>query len=244
MKKRSIFIVFLILIFYSIYADFRDDEKPVWGMLNDTAYTLQGGEWNIDLWGPVNWGITDNLQIGTMFWIWFLQIPNLNLKFNLIPESAGLPAFSIGGSYSQFSIMLPLTDSNGNKVDTKVNISWFNIGGYLTKQLTEKLYLSGGYIYNGFNASSSVSTNDFLVFSLTGTGNASKILMDLIIESTKSTRFFTEGVLNLGNNLNFDAGGGVEWAMGDIFRLKIGIYVPVRENLIYLPFIDLHWRFK
>ncbi len=241
-KKIAVFIVLLVVVFFcSIYADFRDDEKPVWGMMNDTAYTLLAGEWNIDLWGPVSYGIFDQLQIGTMFWIWFVQAPNINLKLNIIPETDAMPAFSIGGSFSQFSFSRTSSDDNSN---SNITIRWYNIGGYITKKLTENFYLSGAYIYNGIDASASVSTSDYAILNFTGTANSSKILVDAIIQQGKTTRFFIEGVINLLQKVEYDAGGGIEWAIGDIFRLKIGIYSLIRENLFYLPFIDLHWRFK
>lgn len=247
MKKiLSLITIFLLtLALGNLFADFRDDEKPVWGMLNDTAYTLQGGEWNIDLWGPVTYGIFDNFQIGTLFWLWFAQMLNFNGKINIIPETQAMPAFSVGGSYAQLSFTIEKTnESTGNKEKSNVTLKWYQIGGYLTKQLSETLYLSGAYIYNGVDASASLSTSDTPVVSITGTGNASKVLLDLIIESSKSTRFSLEGVANIGNKVEFDAGGGIEWAMGDVFRLKIGIYTVIRDNLFYIPFIDLHWRFK
>ncbi|GEM_PF-6504960 len=242
MKKIKVcMVLFFLLFFCSIYADFRDDEKPVWGMMNDTAYTLSSGEWNIDLWGPISYGIFDQLQIGTIFWIWFAQMPNVNLKLNIIPETDLMPAFSISGSFSQFSFSTNSSDNNSN---SNVTIRWYNIGGYTTKKLTESFYLSGAYIYNGIDASTSISSSDNAILNYTGTANSSKILLDAIIQQGKITRFFIEGVINLLQKVEYDAGGGIEWAIGDIFRLKIGIYTLVRENLFYLPFIDLHWRFK
>jgi hypothetical protein len=243
-KTLSLTIIFL-LILANLFADFRDDEKPVWGMLNDTAYTLKAGEWNIDLWGPVTYGIFDNFQLGTLFWLWFAQMPNFNGKINIIPETDAMPAFSVGGSYAQFSFTIEKTNEiTGNKEKSNVTLKWYQIGGYLTKQLSEKLYLSGAYIYNGVDASASLSTNDSPVLNITGTGNASKALLDLIIETAKNARVSLEGVANIGNKVEFDAGAGVEWAMGDVFRLKLGIYTALRDNLFYIPFVDLHWRFK
>lgn len=239
MKKRAIFVVFLMLIFCIIYADFRDDELPVWGMINDTAYILQEGEWNIDLWGPVSLGLFNIFQINTNFWLWFPQIPNVNLKFNILKESDNLPALSIGGSYMQFTHTIKRDDK-----DIQNTVKWYHLGGYISKKLTQTFYLSGAYVFNGVNTPNEITTEDLFLLAIIGTKDSSKILLDFIIETGKIARFYLEGVLNLGNKVEPDAGMAIEWALGDIFRLKLGIYVPIRENTFYLPFIDLHWRFK
>lgn len=239
MKKGVIFIVFLILIFSSIYADFRDDERPVWGMLNDTAYILQAGEWNIDLWGPISLGLFNIFQINTNFWLWFPQVPNVNLKCNIIKESDVLPAFSIGGSYMQFTHTIKRNDE-----DIQNTLKWYHFGGYISKQFTPTMYLSGAYIYNGIYTPNELTLDDILLLAVIGTKSSSKILLDFIIQTGKIARFYLNGVLNLGDKVEPDAGFGIEWALGDIFRLKIGIYVPMREKLYYFPFFDLHWRFK
>jgi len=243
MLKRTAAIVALSLAIgtSSAWAEFRPDEKPVWGMLNDTAYTLNGGEWNIDLWGPVTYGIVDGLQVGSMFWVWFAQIPNVNAKWNFIPESDFFPALSVGGSYYSFSIKLSDDDSNS---DADISVSWYTLSAHVSKQLSQNMYLSGAYIYNGLDSSASLSTEDSAILNLSGTASGSKAVVSLVTDMSKSARFSAEIAANIAEEVNFDAGAGFEWAMGDAFRLKVGVDVLLRESPFYIPFVDLHWRFK
>lgn len=228
----------------AVMAEFNEGELPVWGMINDTAYTLNEGEWNIDLWGPVTYGVVDGLQVGSVFWFWFAQIPNVYGKFNLLQEGPGIPAISLGGFYRNFSF----TNTSGSE-DVKVSINWYGIQAMLSKQLSETLYLSGGYIYNGVDGSGSFSVDDSPFLSISGSGNSHQGVASLVTQMSKRTRFSVEVLADINDNLgetnvDFAAGGGFEWAMGKTFRLKIGVFSYFREEPFYVPFLDLHWRFK
>lgn len=225
----------------SAWAEFKETEKPVWGMLHETAYTLQGGEWNIDLWGPVTYGVIDNLQVGTMFWVWFAQVPNINAKWTLLPESEAFPAIGVSGSFYNFSLNLEDEDSNDS---FKTSISIFGLAAHISKQLSQTLYLTGSYVYNGVQSSSTLSSEDNYILNYTGTNSSSSIVGSIVADMSRSARFSAEVAALLSDTVNFNAGVGFEWAMGDTFRLKLGVDGLIRDSLYYVPFIDLHWRFK
>jgi hypothetical protein len=192
----------------------------------------------VDLWGPISYGIIDQLQVGTMIWVWFLQVPNANLKFNIIPESEVFPAITARGFFSNFSV----TNSN----DDKISINWYTVSAHISKQVAANWSLSAAYTYNGFDASASISSDDSPIINLSGNGNRSGVTLAAIASMSPIARFFAEGSAWFSEGeTNYDAGGAFEWAFGKIFRLKVGIYAFIGDpNIVYLPVIDLRWRFK
>lgn len=233
-----------VLSAFPVRAEFREDEKPVWGMLNETAYTLKGGEWNLDLWGPITYGIVDGLQVGSIFWVWFAQIPNVNAKWNFLPESEMVPAVSIGGSY--YSMTFKLEDIFTHDT-TDVNIGFYNAAAFISKQITPKFALSGGYIYTGIGATlSNYNTADNWLFkNLTGSVRLNTGFVNAVVDMSPSARLSVEAAAHTASPKTlYDAGLGFEWALSEIFRLKVGVDCLFLDKLQYVPFLDLHWRFK
>lgn len=245
MLKRLILFVFIVfLIVPVLFADFVEGEKPVWAVNSDTAYCLDGGEWSIDFSGPITYGIIDGLQVGTYFWVWFAQIPSVYAKWNFINETDTFPAIAIGGKFLQ------AVAENSSKT-AKLTVQYFNISGYVSKKINEKLYLTGSYTYNKVNFSS--SSEDFDNFILTTlhnvTGNEdptsiSNITASLIYQMSKSTRFLFEGAANIYNKASYYISPGFEWALGDMFRLKLSVFTFTGENPVYWPYINMRLRFK
>lgn len=240
MQKKVMLLVLTVLLLTSgkVFAGYHENEKPVWTMVNDTAYTLNQGEWNLDLGGPVTYGISDNFQIGSIFWFWFAQIPNVYAKYTLLEEGPANPAISIGGFYRGFSF----DDSDNNSV----TLNWFGMEAFATKELSPGFYLNGGYSYNGLNASGSLGMDDFILLSWSGTSDTHRFIAGLINQLSANSRFYAEAVANTSiEDVGFSAGGGFEWAMGEMFRLKLGVYTFLNSDTpFYIPFINLYWRFK
>ncbi len=236
MKKKTALLV-IVTIFIAvlpIFAEFNENEKPLWGMWEDIAYNLHGGEFDMDIYGPINYGIIDNLQIGTEFWIWILQVENVNAKINILPESEIFPAISVGGSYFRFSSWI---------LDTNSSIGCYDFAAYITKQITPKFYINALYKYNGL---SELSDNTFIEM-VSGGADNSEVGLSIISEPSKIMRFSMETTADMMNSkVSFNAGMGCEFAVGDVTRIKIGIYsFGINEqNPIYFPFIDFHWRFS
>lgn len=245
MVKRIFMLIFIAFFAFSyVNADFLEGEMPVWAINSDTAYGLQGGEWSIDISGPVTYGIIDGLQVGTYFWVWFAQIPSIYAKWNFIKETETMPALAIGGKFLQ------AIAENTSKT-AKLTVQYFNISGYASKKLSDNLYLTASYTYNKVNFSTSSDEFDnFLLDALHSiTGNEdptsiSNITASLIYQMSKSTRFMFEGAANIYNEAAYYISPGFEWALGDMFRLKLAVITFLGESNIYWPFLNMRFRFK
>lgn len=243
--KKLVFIVFLVFFVSSAaLSDFVEGEMPVWAVNSDTAYGLQGGEWSIDFSGPITFGVIDGLQVGTIFWPWFAQILNGYGKWNFIKETESFPALAIGGKFMQATV------ENTSKT-AKLTIQYFNISGYVSKKLSDNLYLTGSYTYNKFNFStSSEDIDNFILDALKNiTGqedptSISNITASLIYQMSKSTRFLLEGAANIYDKAYYYASPGFEWALGDVFRLKLSVSTVFGEKSYYIPYINMRLRFK
>lgn len=232
MKKALVACLIVFAFSAGIFADFRADEKPVWNFYSPTAYTLKGGEWNLDLWGPITYGIGDFMQVGTNFWLWFPQYLNVNAKINILPEGDFVPAFSVGGSYGQIG---------GTNAFRR-----YTLEVMLSKMVTKDVFITGAYNYAGseFTGADSDAAN-YLMDIIFGNRYRSAVALDVTGAFSPFVRGTAQAIVNIGEVINFDVAGGVEFAIGDIFRLKLGITAYIRTpDPGYLPFIDLAWRIK
>jgi len=244
MKRFFICFFTLFLLISCVFADYIEGELPVWAVNSDTAYGLQGGEWSIDFSGPVTYGIIDGLQVGTYFWVWFAQIPSIYAKWNFIQETDSLPALAIGGKFLQAVVENASTTS-------KLTTQYFNISGYVSKKVSENLYLTGSYTYNKFNFSTSSSDFDNFVLKalkdITGQDDPtsiSNITASLIYQMSKSTRFMIEGGANIYDKSYYYGSPGFEWALGDMFRLKLSVLTIFGNTNFYWPYLNMRLRFK
>lgn len=250
MMKKTL-LVLLALAFASVctFADFRQDEKPVIMIHSDTAYTLSQNEWTIDLIGPVSYGILDNLQVGTNFWVWFGQVPNVFAKWNILPEDETLPALSVGGLFGMIS---------GSGTDTvtleeyKVTMMLYNVSAYVTKRFSEQFYANGSYSYNSVNITmegpgESWSLADILNDSLGVSDSTGMHIASLggIYELSTAARLMIEGIgYFYQTSSTFVVSPGFEWAMGDTFRLKLAVTAWLGTTPFYMPYLNLKWRIK
>lgn len=247
MKKTLLVLLALVFASVCVFADFRQDEKPVIMMHADTAYTLSQNEWAIDLIGPVTYGITDNLQVGTNFWVWFGQIPNVYAKWNLLTEDEALPALSLGGLFGMIS-------GSGTEAgqEYKVTMMLYNVSAYVTKRLSEQFYVNGSYSYNSVNITmegpgESWTLSDILNDALGVSDSTGMHIASLggIYELSTAARLMIEGIgYFYQTNSTFVISPGIEWAMGDTFRLKIAVTAWLGAAPFYVPYINLKWRIK
>lgn len=244
MKRLFIIVSALFLFVLCVFADFVEGETPVWVVNSDTAYGLQAGEWSVDFSGPVTYGIIDGLQVGTYFWLWIFQMPSVYAKWNFIQETDAFPAFAVGGKFMQYST------ENESKT-AKLTLQYFNISGYVSKKLSENLYLTGSYTYNKFNFSTSSSEFDDHVINaledITGQEDPtsiSNITGSLIYQMSKSTRMLLEASGNIYEKTAFYMSPGFEWALGDMFRLKLAVMTFFGANNFYWPYLNMRLRFK
>jgi len=253
MAKKFFVAALLVFIFTAcVFADFRKDEDPVTAILCDTAYTLRGGEWNIDLTGPVSYGIIDGLQLWTDLYFYFAQALNLQAKWNVVPDSGSMPALTIGGTIGNASYKQTI-----NSTDVKVNLLFWNLSGYVSKKFNDNLWLSASYTYNKFNitgqsAGNSTSLEDTLK-TITGSddplgvSNASASIVYQISPGARLCLEYLAVIDTLDNNkLNVSSSinPGVTWAFGDSFRLKLFVMTFFGSDTHYFPCVNLAWKIK
>jgi len=244
LKKTVMIIIFVIISAFYSFADYKTGEKPVWGILEDTAYTLKMNEFNIDLWGPVTYGISDNLQIGTMYWIWFAQIANLSAKINILNEKNIIPSISAEAYYSQFSWA------------GKPDDGWYKFSAFASKQLGQQMYLS---LFCGYNLISGKFASDGFSNGYMIDYSADPLLIihapdrwfyagsSYVCNMSKISRFSVEASLDAGYTNCLNIGVGFEFAIGDVLRTKLSLYTFVPFSSApgwILPMIDLYWRFS
>jgi len=234
-----------------LMADFVEGEKPVWAVNSDTAYGLQGGEWSIDFSGPITYGIIDGLQVGTYFWLWIFQTPSVYAKWNFIQETDVFPAIAIGGKFMAFPTIEEEVTEGGSTTKEKLDIQYFNVSGYVSKRIADNFYVTGSYTYNKLNFSTSSEKFDNWLLNIINdvTGkedptSISNITASIIYQMSKSTRFLFEGAANIYDNAYFYMSPGFEFALGDVFRLKLSVLTLFGESNVYYPYLNMRLRFK
>ena len=224
MKKSWILAILLLaFVFYaSAWADYYPNEKPVWGLTQDTAYLLDPGQWYLDVWGWATYGMASNFQMGSNFWLDMAQLVNVYTKLRLVEEGAGNPAISLGASY--YTTLVGM----GSLWDATL---------YLTKTLETDnrwFYASAKYL----NAAATATSSSGSVH-LVG-GNGLNVTLGLINQNAPHWRSFLELAYDSSSSTSATrGGGGFEWAFG-LWRYRLGGYI---SQTFFTLILDLGWRF-
>ncbi len=224
-------VVFLLLVFSStVFAQEGFANRPITNNLwTPTGYTLNKGEFTVGI-GPIGFGVTDNVQVGTNVLLFLFQVPNANLKFNVSKSSTS--AFGVGVDLLHFS--LDIFDGNNDE-----SFTVFSPYASFTNNIGDKtsVHISGQYSFFASDAdiddaeaeSSSLGTSvsGGIEYSFSG---KTKFLADIGYDAT------FEG-LRLGGGVLFG------WTK---FRLKLGVayFNPAGVGDFTLPQIGLWWRFR
>ena len=192
-----------------------------------TGYTLNQREFNIGI-GPVGYGVTPQVQLETNLLLYVVQVPNANLKVNIMRSSHS--ALSVGvfwanfmanydGGRSPFTTLAPyLAFSTKVSQRTAVHIAaqLSHFSGDIDISDTEvESYSSGTSLFGGLEHTVSAKT---------------KFLADIGYDATfKGARL----------------GGAVLFGW-ETFRLKLGVsyFSPKNSPAFTLPVIGLWWRFR
>lgn len=216
--KKTFFLVVAGIFSLSIFtlAGFPEGKPIVDGLQSATADTLNKNEWIVGI-GPVAYGVTEELQIGTNIFLFFLG-PNFTAKYNLDNLIQSDMKIAAGVGYWKIDI--------GDLAD----VGAFTVFLPVTKKLNEKWNLT----VIGQYASIDVDIGDEDVGSVSGTsisagfdGNIGEI-----------TKFLAEA----GYDIDFKSlrlGGGILFGW-EKFRLKLGLTIAPATY----PIIGLWWRFS
>jgi hypothetical protein len=203
--------------------------RPITSNLSmPTGNTLHGGEFSVGL-GPVEYGLSDNLQIGTNLLLFLFQYYNVEAKYSLIDTEKQALSIGLGVGYFDLGIL-------GN------DVSFTSISPFIAYSMPmgEKTRLHLAANYTNFASDASVDDADDLTASVSGTSLAAGL------EHSVSNR--TKFVGDVGYDLEFEGlrvGGGALFGW-ETFRLKLGVqyFSPKGFKGYVFPYVGLWWRFR
>ena len=227
--KKALIICLLFVFTTSVFAEVGFEGRPITNNLwMPTGYTLNSGEFLVGL-GPIGFGISDNIQIGTNILLFLFQVYNANLKISLIKTDDLALAGGVG--FHHFNWNLEGEDFNPTAI-TPYAVVTFGMGPKTNLHVGGEYYLfTEDFDIEDIDVESSVS--------------GSRIFAGLEQSLSEKTKFLFEG----GYDIDFEGlmlGGAVLFGW-EKFRLKLGVsyFNPKEaESGFALPVIGLWWRFK
>ncbi len=192
-----------------------------------TGFTINKGEITIGI-GPIGYGITDKIQIGTNIFLFLLQVYNVDLKTSFIKTYK--KSFALGCKLHNFNM-----DVTG--VETKFT-SFSPYAAFSTK-VSRNTFLHMGGQYSFFSGSEAVED---ATAGITSWGTS----MALGIEHSVSHK--TKFLFESGYDFTFKGpriGGAILFGWKK-FRLKLGVnfFKPKGTKMLALPVVSLWWRFQ
>lgn len=208
--------------------------KYVGGLVQmPTAYTTNRGEWQLGI-GPVTYGITDHIEIGTDIGTFLFGGFMLGAKVNVFRETRRMPcAVGVSAGYLSKLFTVPfLNDStdHGQYASAGVTLSRWLAFSDTTAKGRMGLHANCNYNYT-------LSEPESTLFKRAGFNLG--VGFDVFI--TTHTRLIIEGLTNLGD---FSPRGliGVHWAWQN-FNLKLGVGSTGGVRIPVYPTLGLFWRF-
>lgn len=180
-------------------ADYYPDEKPVYGLSQNTAFLLKRGKISLNMWGWISYGLWDNIQIGTNLALFPLSVTNANTKIKIIEENQVFPQIALGLSYYD---------------TTKYHTNYWDSALYLSKSLVE----NSSWIYGGMKNYHVAHDDSKESFSNTNYS------LGMILTHDNNLRSFYEvsqDYFLTGSHSSF-YGAGLEWAW-ELYRIKLGL---------------------
>ncbi|MGD2091235.1 MAG: hypothetical protein PVH61_33980 [Candidatus Aminicenantes bacterium] len=227
MKRTVIIASIFIFLCAGTFAKEGFDGRPITNNISmPTGYSVNKGEFLVGL-GPIGFGISDRVQVGTNILLFFLQDYNVNLKVSLLKSDS--KALAAGVKLHRFDLEVDDTDTGFTTISPFVAFS-----AKLSRDTT--LHLGGQYSY--FSGEEDIED---AVATLTSSGSS----MQMGIEYTFSNR--TKFLAETGYDFTFSGlrlGGAVLFGWKK-FRLKLGVnyFNPENTDGFIWPVIGLYWRF-
>lgn len=182
--------------------------------LTPTAHTLRVGEWQIGI-GPIAFGITNDLMLGTNILGDILTIFNIQAKFRVLNTSSF--ALSAIANFVSAGMLWGVDLPNAG----------LSFGPVMSWTIAPKSCVHAGLYLSAFGLGGLRGIGFGSLFG----GADFALTQDLagLVE-------FVTGDTGVG------VGGGVEWRLGT-FRLKGGVIAAIGEQVGAIPWVDLYWRF-
>jgi len=228
---KTLFVVgfALLLLTSSVFAEGNFKGRPITNNIDmPTGNTLNKGEFIVGL-GPIAFGVTKNLQIGTNILPYLVQYHNVNVKVNLV-KSPNM-ALATGVDFGRFDLDVVDIDTNFTSLSPFVALS---------TRVSDATTLHFAGRYSHFSDEDEI---DDAIPDGTSTGTSVSAGVDYSLSNR--TKFLAEA----GYDATFNGvrmGGAVLYAWRR-FRLKLGVnyYDPENAEASFtLPIVGLWWRFK
>jgi hypothetical protein len=197
-----------------------------------TGYTLHKDEFSIGL-GPIAFGITEDVQIGTNLLFWAFQVYNAELKAAVTKSENG--AFAVGLQVYNLSLELEDADDDGKEFDFLALAPSLSISRRLSGNTMG--HLGGQFAY--FNAEADADIED-----AEASGSTTGTSFFAGFEHSRSNR--TKFLVDVGYDTTFE-GARISGAVlfgWEKFRLKLGLSYFTAGDGFTFPIVGLWWRFK
>jgi hypothetical protein len=228
MKRISLVLLLVIFITSGVFSQTGFRGRPITNNISmPTGYTLNQNEFLIGL-GPIGFGITNNIQIGTNILLYLFQVYNGNIKISFIKTES--MAFAAGFSIKYFNLDVFGAEENFIALSPYVVVS---------PRIGSKTLLHIGGQYVSFSSDANIDDAE-----IESTTDGTRLFLGLEQSISNKTKFLVEG----GYDIDFEGftiGGAVLFGWKS-FRLKLGvtIYNPKDFETFTLPIIGLWWRFN
>lgn len=226
MKKHFFALIIALLIISS--PTFAASGRPAWSLFSDTAYNLKQGQWNVNLIGWVNYGVTSKLQLGTNGLLDLFQVPNFYGKFVVVEESDSTLQVAVASS-----LYYPLAASTPISTDVAL---------LLSRSLD-----SGNYILHaGIKQTTNINDSPLATSNPINTPGVG-IKAGLITNQSDTNHFFIEAYQNW-----IPIGRSSELAVGADFvsenrTVSFGGLFYAADSMdrraSFLPFVNVQWGF-
>jgi len=157
-KQRRLVVPFLALLVLLVStgeaAAYHNDKQKV---TEDTAYTLDDGEIRLGLW-KFEYGLLDDLDIGTVLPIWFIKLANFNLKYEFWHDDTWAFAAKTGLAWLDVGSLAAASDSK-DPPEAMFFIIPFEVFG--TYRFTDDLSLSLSSLFSKVAIDGSYDAEDF-----------------------------------------------------------------------------------
>jgi len=197
----------------------------------ETGYTLHRDEFAIGI-GPIEYGITEHIQLSTNLLLWMFQIYNADLKVAFTKSDKR--AFACGFAALSLSLTDENTDAEGDYLALVPYLAW---SWRLSHNTLMHAY--GRYAYLKAEETDDVDEPEPNELS-SGTG------VYLGVEHSRSNR--TKFLFDFGYDATFKGvrGGGAVLFGWSTFRLKLGLsyFAAGDGDGFFFPIVGLLWRFK
>ncbi len=206
-------------------------ERPITNSLfARTGYTLHKSEFAVGI-GPLAFGITENVQLGTNLLLWIFQVYNADLKVSLTKDED--KALGAGLGVARFAWDVTTDEEEEGDVEFIALVPYAAASLRLSDNTMG--HLAGQYSY--FESDADVEDVD-VEASASGTGVAAGLEYSM----SNKTKFLAD----VGYDGTFEGarfGGGVLFGW-ETFRLKLGVsYYTFGDGFVF-PNVGLWWRFR